>query len=133
FLAVVVVGAVVGGLMPALLAAVVGSLLLNYYFVPPIHQLTIAEVNNVLALGVFVVVAILVSSVVDIAARRTRQAARASAESELLTTTAGSVLRGQQAIPALLDRIREAFGMDSVTLLECTSPSGDPSADASAD
>src|SRR5215831_7398031 len=60
----------------------------------------------------------LVSWVVDIAARRTRQAARASAESELLTTTAGSVLRGERAVTAVLDRVREAFGMDSVTLLE---------------
>ena len=95
-----------------------GSLLLNYYFTPPIHKWTIAEANNVLALGVFVVVALLVSSVVDTAARRTRQAARAGAESELLATTAGSVLRGQQAVEAVLDRVREAFGMDSVTLLE---------------
>ncbi len=118
FLVAVVVVALVGGFVPALLAAVLGSLLLNYYFTPPIHKWTIAEVNNVLALGVFVVVAILVSSVVDIAARRTRQAARASAESELLTTTAGSVLRGERAVTAVLDRVREAFGMDSVTLLE---------------
>jgi two-component system sensor histidine kinase KdpD len=118
FLMAVVVVALVGGFVPALLAAVLGSLLLNYYFTPPIHKWTIAEVNNVLALGVFVVVAILVSSVVDIAARRTRQAARASAESELLTTTAGSVLRGERAVTAVLDRVREAFAMDSVTLLE---------------
>ena len=80
----------------------------------------------------FVVVALLVSRVVDIAARRTTQAARANAESELLTTTAGSVLRGQQGLSALLDRVREAFGMDSVTLLECTSPDGQQAADASA-
>ena len=118
FLVAVVVVALVGGFVPALLAAVLGSLLLNYYFTPPIHKWTIAEANNVLALGVFVVVAILVSSVVDIAARRTRQAARASAESELLTTTAGSVLRGERAVTAVLDRVREAFAMDSVTLLE---------------
>ena len=96
-------------------------MLLNYYFTPPIHQWTISQANNALALGVFVVVALLVSRVVDIAARRTAQAARANAESELLTTTAGSVLRGQQGLSALLDRVREAFGMDSVTLLECTS------------
>src|SRR5262249_23887764 len=96
-------------------------------FTPPIHQWTIAEANNVLALGVFVVVALLVSSVVDRAARRTRQAARASAESELLTTTAGSVLRGEQAVSAGLGRVREAFGRDSVTLLECRpGPGGRP-------
>jgi two-component system sensor histidine kinase KdpD len=118
FLVAVVVVALVGGFVPAVLLAVVGSLLLNYYFIPPIHQFTIAEVNNALALGVFVVVALLVSSVVDTAARRTRQAARAGAESQLLTTTAGSVLRGQRAVEAVLDRVREAFGMESVTLLE---------------
>ncbi len=58
------------------------------------------------------------SFLVDDAARRTKQAARASAESELMVTTAGSVLRGQQALAAVLDRTREAFGMESVTLLE---------------
>ena len=122
FLVAVILVALVGGFAPAVLAAIVGSLLLNYYFTPPIHQWTIAQANNALALGVFVVVALLVSSVVDTAARRTKQAARANAESELLTTTAGSVLRGQQGLIALLDRTREAFGMDSVTLLERTSP-----------
>src|SRR5690348_2659539 len=118
YLVAVVVVALVGGFVPAVLLAIASSLLLNYYFTPPIHKWTIAEANNALALGVFVVVALLVSSVVDRAARRTRQAARAGAESELLTTTAGSVLRGQHALEAVLDRVREAFGMDSVTLLE---------------
>jgi two-component system sensor histidine kinase KdpD len=124
FLVWVIVVALVGGFLPALLAAIVGSLLLNYYFIPPIHRLTIAQANNALALVVFVAVGLLVSSVVDTAARRTKQAARANAESELLATTAGSVLRGQHGLTALLDRIREAFGMDSVTLLESTSPDG---------
>jgi two-component system, OmpR family, sensor histidine kinase KdpD len=119
FLVAVVVVALVGGLIPAMLVAIAGFLLLNYYFTPPIHKFSIAEANNVLALTVFVVVALLVSSVVDAAARRTRQAARASAESELLVTTAGNVLRGQRAVEAILDRVREAFGMESVTLLEC--------------
>jgi two-component system sensor histidine kinase KdpD len=118
FLVAVIVVAPVGGLVPALLLAVVGSQLLNYYFTPPLHKWTIAEANNAIALGVFVLVALLVSSVVDRAARRTRQAARAGAESSLLATTAGSILRGQHALDAVLDRDCEAFAMDSVTLLE---------------
>jgi two-component system, OmpR family, sensor histidine kinase KdpD len=128
----VIVVALVGGFVPAVLAAILASLLLNYYFIQPVHQLTIARANNALALVVFVIVGLLVSWVVDIAARRTTQAARANAESELLTTTAGSVLRGQQGLSALLDRIREAFGMDSVTLLECGPCDGEPP-DASAE
>jgi two-component system, OmpR family, sensor histidine kinase KdpD len=118
FLVAVIAVALVGGFVPAVLVAIVGSLLLNYYFTPPIHQWTIAEANNALALGIFVVVGLVVSSVVDGAARRSKQAARASAESEMLVTAAGSVLRGQRALAAVLDRVREAFGMESVTLLE---------------
>jgi two-component system sensor histidine kinase KdpD len=40
------------------------------------------------------------------------------------------VLRGQQGLSALLDRVLEAFGMDSVTLLECVSPDGNSGGDA---
>jgi two-component system, OmpR family, sensor histidine kinase KdpD len=124
FLVAVIAVALVGGFVPALLEAVAGSLLLNYYFTPPVHQWTIAQANNALALGIFVVVGLVVSSVVDGAARRSKQAARANAESETLVTAAGSVLRGQQALTAVLDRAREAFGMESVTLLECASAPG---------
>ena len=126
FLLAVIAVALVGGFVPAVMEAIAGSLLLNFYFTPPIHKFTISEANNALALGVFVVVGLVVSSIVDDAARRTKQAARANAESELLVTTAGSVLRGQQALPAVLDRVKEAFGMDSVTLLERTDQAGAP-------
>jgi two-component system sensor histidine kinase KdpD len=130
FLLLVVVVALVGGVLPAMLAAVGGSLLLNYYFVPPLHTLTIRETNNALALLVFVAVAALVSSVVDLAARRTRQAARATAESETLGTLAGSILRGETALPALLERVRESFGLTCVTLLERTPHTATPGSGA---
>jgi two-component system, OmpR family, sensor histidine kinase KdpD len=118
FLVAVIAVALVGGFLPAVAEAIAGSLLLNYYFVAPVHQFTIAEANNALALGVFVAVGLAVSWVVDTTARRTKQAARANAESELLVTTAGSILRGQGALDALLERTREAFGMRSACLLE---------------
>ena len=53
YLLAVIAVAVTGGFVPALLEAIVASLLLNYYFTPPIHEWTIAEANNALALGVF--------------------------------------------------------------------------------
>lgn len=118
FLLAVVVVALVGGLWPALLTAAGGSVVLNFLFTPPTRTLTIAEPNNVLALAIFVLVAALVSSVVDRAARQTRQAARSAAESETLATLAGTVLRGETALPALLERVREAFGMTGACLLE---------------
>ena len=118
YLVAVIAVALTGGFVPALLEAIAASLLLNYYFTPPIHQWTIAEANNALALGVFVAVGLVVSWVVDLAGRRTNQAARGNAESELLVTTAGSILRGQGSLDALLERIRESFGMRSACLLE---------------
>jgi two-component system sensor histidine kinase KdpD len=118
YLVAVITVAVVGGLVPAVIVAIAASLLLNYYFVPPIHMFTIQEANNALAIGVFVAVGLVVSWTVDVAARRTNQAARAGAESELLRGTASSILRGQGSLDALLERAREAFAMRSVSLLE---------------
>jgi two-component system, OmpR family, sensor histidine kinase KdpD len=118
FLAAVIGVALVGGMWPALLAAVGGFLLLNWFFTPPIKTFTIAERENVLALAVFLVVAFSVSGLVDLAARRTREASRASADAQTLATVAGSVLRGARPLLALLERMRETFGLESVSLLE---------------
>ncbi|MFD3478194.1 ATP-binding protein [Streptomyces sp. NPDC058695] len=118
FLALTVAAALLGGLYPALASALVGSLLLNWFFTPPVHTLTIADPKNVVAIAIFVGVAVSVASVVDLAARRTHQAARLRAESEILSFLAGSVLRGETSLEALLERVRETFGMESVALLE---------------
>lgn len=118
FLTMTVAAALVGGLLPALAAALVGSLLLNYYFTPPTHSFTIAQPENIIAIAIFIVVGAAVSSVVDLAARRTQQAARLRAEAEILSYLAGSVLRGESSLEALLERVRETFGMDAVVLLE---------------
>jgi two-component system sensor histidine kinase KdpD len=118
FLGLVVGVAIIGGLYPAVAAAIIGFLLLNYFFTPPTHGFTIAEGENVLALIVFLLVAVSVSAVVDLAARRTTEAANARAEAETLSTVAGSVLRGQRPLPALLEQMRETYGLDSVAILE---------------
>lgn len=118
FLLAVVGVALVGGMWPALAAAVLASLLLNFFFTAPTGTFTIAERNNALALLAFVAVGAAVSAVVDLAARRSSQAARASAEAQLLSAVSGDVLRGEAALPALLDRVRETFGMTSAALLE---------------
>ncbi|MFJ9809397.1 DUF4118 domain-containing protein [Streptomyces sp. NPDC101158] len=118
FLALTVAAALLGGFLPALAAAAFGSLLLNWFFTPPIHRLTIADPTNIVAIAVFFGVGMSVASVVDLAARRTHQAARLRAESEVLSHLAGSVLRGESSLEALLERVRETFSMDSVALLE---------------
>ncbi|MEV7279081.1 sensor histidine kinase KdpD [Streptomyces sp. NPDC093111] len=120
FLALTVAAALLGGLFPALASAALGSLLLNWFFTPPLHRLTIADPKNIVAIAVFFGVGVSVASVVDLAARRTHQAARLRAESEVLSYLAGSVLRGETSLEALLERVRETFSMESVALLERT-------------
>ncbi|TDU04212.1 two-component system sensor histidine kinase KdpD [Streptomyces sp. 846.5] len=121
FLVAVVGVSLLGGVISALVASLIASLLLNYYFIPPIHRFTINDPNNLLALVVFAVVAIVVAVVVDRAARLARRAARATAEAETLSALAGSVLGGASAVEALLDRLRETFGMASVELRDTES------------
>lgn len=118
FLFLTVVAALLGGQLPALASAAVGSLLLNFYFTPPTHTLTVSDPKNLVAIVIFFAVAVSVASVVDLAARRTHQAARLRAESEILSFLAGSVLRGETTLDALLERVRETFGMETVALLE---------------
>ncbi|RFA08572.1 histidine kinase [Subtercola boreus] len=113
----VVVVALVGGFGPALFAALLSGLTLDYFFVEPIYTITVAEPVHLFALGLYVLNAVLVSVVVDQAARRSRAAARATGESELLATVAGSVVRGQDALQALVDRTREAFALTTVRLV----------------
>jgi two-component system sensor histidine kinase KdpD len=118
FLALTVGVALVGGLWPAIVAAVAGFLLVNWFFTPPLHTFTVAELENAFALLVFVAVAVAVATVVDVAARRSSQAARARSEATTLSLLATSVLRGEDALPQLLERVRETFGLSSVALLE---------------
>jgi len=117
YLGLTVVVALVGGMWPALVAAVTSGLLANFLFTPPLYTWTVAEPENALAIVVLVCVAVAVSAVVDQAARRTMDAAHARAEADTLTTLAGSVLRGGDALPALLDQLREAFNLEGAALL----------------
>ncbi len=116
----VVLVALTGGFGPALFAALLSGLTLDFFFIEPLHRITINEPAHFAALVLYVVNALLVSYVVDQAARRSRAATRAAAETELLATVAGSVLRGEDALQALLTRTREAFGLAGVRLVSGT-------------
>ncbi|MFJ6485033.1 ATP-binding protein [Streptomyces sp. NPDC091682] len=129
FLVTVVGVACVGGVVSALVASVTASLLLNYWFIPPVGRFTIAEPNNILALVVFAVVAGTVAATIDRSLRLSRRAARATAEAETLSSLAGSIVRGDQAVPALLERTRETFGMDAVELTAEPAAENTPSAE----
>ncbi|HUD38767.1 MAG TPA: DUF4118 domain-containing protein [Streptosporangiaceae bacterium] len=110
FLVCVVGVAVVGGFWPAVLAAITASLLLNWYFTPPVHTLTIANPKDVLALLLFITVAVSVSSVVHLAARRAIQAKRSTEDAAALLELAQTVLGGSDAPAAVLAYLAQTAG-----------------------
>ncbi|HSC91362.1 MAG TPA: DUF4118 domain-containing protein [Gaiellaceae bacterium] len=112
FLLLVAAVSAVGGLWPALAAAVAGFLLANWYFTPPFHTFTIADGENILALVVFLAVAVIVSSFVALAARRAAEGARARAEAEALLRLAGS-----SSAATVLDGLRRVLGLEGAAVL----------------
>ncbi len=111
FLTWVLMIAAIGGRVVAGAAAVVGSLLLNWFFVPPYNTLTIDRPENFVSLVAFVVVAITVGSLVDVAARRAYEAQRARVEATALARSAARLAADPDALPGLLEQIRTIFAL----------------------
>jgi two-component system sensor histidine kinase KdpD len=116
YLLAVVALAVVGGVVIAVLGAVAAALLINFYFIEPLHTLDIARGEQALALVVFVAVAIVVSVAVEVATRRARAAEQAVAQAETLSALAGSDLDESSTLKDILGRARKTFNMESVVL-----------------
>jgi two-component system sensor histidine kinase KdpD len=112
----VLVVALLGGVTPAILSALLSGLLLNYFLTTPRFSFTIAEPDAAVTEVVLLAMAIAVAVLVDRAANRTREARRASQEAELLTLFAGAVLRGAD-LEALLERVRETYSQRAVSIL----------------
>ena len=118
FLLLVIAVALVGGLWPALVAAALGGLAENWFFVAPTHRLTVDRVDDVVALLGGLVVAVAVATVVDRSARRAGAAERSRAETAMLASLSRSVLAGDRGVPSMLEQIRGAFSLDGVVMTE---------------
>ncbi len=62
FLTAILVGAVLNGLGPSILACFLATLSYNFFFLPPLHTFTISDPENVVALFFFTVVAVIASN-----------------------------------------------------------------------
>lgn len=109
--------ALVGGVWPAVAAAVLGSTTINWFFTPPVHTLTISDPENLVALAVFLLVAVAVSSVVHLSERRAAAAREAQREAAALAASAESLLGERDQLPAVLRQVVEFFGVDSAAVV----------------
>ncbi|WP_194814673.1 sensor histidine kinase KdpD [Nocardia sp. XZ_19_385] len=112
----VVAVALLGGVVPAVFSALLSGMLLNWFFAPPRYSLTISEPDSFVTVAVLLIVAVAVAALVEVSAKQTRQARKASRQAELLTMFSGAVLYGAD-LPKLLEQIRETYGQKSVSML----------------
>jgi two-component system, OmpR family, sensor histidine kinase KdpD len=119
YLLVVVGVSVVGGFWPAIVTAAGSGLLLNWFLTPPLHTLAIQEPQNLLALLLFVAVAVSVSSIVHLAARRAADAARSSSDAIALLDLARTVLAGADTPTSVLAQLTSGKATRA-ELIECS-------------
>jgi two-component system sensor histidine kinase KdpD len=107
------------GMWLGVATAVLSALAFNFFHIPPTGRFTIAEGENWVALGVFVVVALVVSSLSDAARRRGDEAERGRREADLTAEMARLLLGGgsmEESLRAVGQRIAEAYGLASVSV-----------------
>ena len=114
------------GLIESLLTSVAAMLCLNYFFLPPVGSLTIADPQNWVALFAFMVTAVTASQLSASARSRAAEAQARRAEVEQLYQVSLSLLRMDTTrSPGLqiAEKLKEQLGFQSVML--CDSLSGE--------
>lgn len=113
---VVLLAALTGGIAPAVVAAVLSSAALHWFFTPPFHTWSIDDPENALALVVFLIVGVLVGVLVTALARRSADARRGRAEAEALARIATSMIGAADPLPLMLESIRSTLGLEGIAV-----------------
>ena len=90
------------GQVAALITAVLSVTTLNFFFIEPRYRLTVADSHNLVALGVFLIAALVVGRLAAVARQRAREAERRALlatarerEATILAEASSSVLAGR--------------------------------------
>jgi two-component system sensor histidine kinase KdpD len=114
----VVAAAVFGGIWAGIGSSLLGFLALNYFFTEPLHTLRVHNRDDVVALIVFLVVALLVGWVVARAVAERDRATRREREARLLNLFATKALSGEPP-ERVLDDLAAAL-VDALRLASCS-------------
>lgn len=109
--------ALLGGVLPALLATAVAVLLSDYFFAPPLHTLRVGNPVDVVALITFGIVALAVGGLVDVLTRQGVRTAHADAEARNLARLAARAMTSRRDLSEAVDSIRRTFDLDTVAVL----------------
>jgi two-component system, OmpR family, sensor histidine kinase KdpD len=114
FLLVVVAAAAAGGLGPGLAASALGFLAFDVLFLPPYQTLVVSEKQDYLSLGVYLVIALVVSLLVGAVERRRMQAERRERETRTLFELSTSLVAHgslDDTLQSVACTVRALFGL----------------------
>lgn len=106
YLLVVLTSAAVLGLGPAILASLAAFLAFNFFFVPPLHTLLVADTQELVRLLTFLVVAVIASSLAGNARREADTAARRASELAALYELSQTI-SAEFALDRILPRVAQ--------------------------
>jgi two-component system sensor histidine kinase KdpD len=118
-LAVLVVSLTWGAWLGAL-TGVLSAAAFNFFQLPPVGRFTVKDPNDWVALGTFLVVAALTSSVAQLTRARTREALERRREADLATEMARLLLRGEslaEVLPTAAARMAQALELPSAAIV----------------
>jgi two-component system, OmpR family, sensor histidine kinase KdpD len=127
FLLVVVASAAVGGLGPGLAAAALGFLAFDFLFLPPYYTFIVTETQDYLSLGVYLVIALVVSLLVGAIERRRMQAERRERESRTLFELSTSLVAHgslDDTLQSVAHTVRTLFGLAGCAIVLADSQGG---------
>ncbi len=120
FLVPVLLAAALGGQRAGVLVSVVAILAWDWFFIPPQHMVTIASARDVVALIVFLIVALLTGQLATSLRRRTQEALRRARGSEALYDLSMALIARQDladVLPLLTQRLRTTFNLEACAVL----------------
>ena len=119
YLVAVLLISTVWGAWLGVLTAIASALAFNYFHIPPTGRFTIAESENWVALVVFLIVAVIGSSVAQVARARATEADQRRREADLAAEMARLLLRGNvlaESLPAAAQRLATALNLPSAAI-----------------
>jgi two-component system, OmpR family, sensor histidine kinase KdpD len=116
----VLIVAIVWGAWPAVATSFVSAAAFNFFHIPPTGRFTIAEAEDLVALVVFLIAALIAASLADAARHRAQEAEQLRREADLAAELARVLLGAPEPCSALgpaAQRIAQAFGLRSCRIV----------------
>ncbi len=106
-----------------LFAAVLSNLALNFFFVPPLHTLTVQDTSNIVGLLVFLVVAMIGGALLSSARKSAADSRRRQAETQVLLNLSRAMIgrtHPEDALAALCEEVVAALRPEGAAVLSAT-------------